>query len=406
MNMFTDDKIHPTEPAETSSHTWHKGKTPVLETKTTAEEALSTIVLTCIDHLRANEGCVLSRAHEEGVHQMRVATRRLRSSLSLFRNLLPTEQRKYINRELRWLIGEMGPARDWDVFVGEVLSPVMNDLPEEKPLKVLHRIAEEQGDKGYETAQAAIRSQRYTGLVMLMSAWAEGRSWHDESTPEASFAIRGVAIDVADDLLEAHYQGVCAIGKDFDALDDERRHNLRIQIKKLRYASEFFRSLYPKQKSATFIDALKTLQDQLGANNDLAVARGLLDGIIKNEKGKTRTRLSYAAGIIVGWHSHVSDHRELTLTETWQRFANTQPFWKNKSDAVAPLPDELTTALGGAIENHGVKAALPQKAARDARIPESSASNRTPPRRRPRKRAVPEIAENRTGAEKRDDTIN
>ena len=128
--MFTDNKTVAMDATSNDGATWNKGKAPVLVPATTAEEALTEIVLGCVDHLRGNEACVLTRAHEEGVHQIRVASRRLRSCLSLFRNLIPNEQRKYLNRELRWLIGEFGPARDWDVFVGEVLDPVMDDLPE------------------------------------------------------------------------------------------------------------------------------------------------------------------------------------------------------------------------------------------------------------------------------------
>ena len=61
---------------------WRKARLPVLAPSTTAEEALADIVIACVEHLRGNEGCVLAREHEEGIHQMRVATRRLRSCLA------------------------------------------------------------------------------------------------------------------------------------------------------------------------------------------------------------------------------------------------------------------------------------------------------------------------------------
>lgn len=331
--MFTDNKTVTMDATEDQHATWNKGKAPVLVPATTAEEALAEIVLGCVDHLRSNEACVLARAHVEGVHQIRVASRRLRSCLSLFRDLIPNQQRKYLNREFRWLIGEFGPARDWDVFVGEVLAPVIKDLPDEPGMRVLRERAEQHCDAGYERAQKALRSRRYVGMMMLVRAWAEGRSWHDGNTEEASEKLRGPAIDVARDLLEQHYQAVVGTGQDFDSLNAEQRHNLRIEIKKMRYATEFFRSLYPKQKSAAFVAALKALQDDLGANNDIAVARELLAGLTKNEKGKRRAQAAYATGLVLGWHNHVSNSREQNLAKIWNGLVNDKPFWDTQDEA-------------------------------------------------------------------------
>jgi len=325
--VFTEDKTIAMDATDKETTAWYKGKAPVLVPATTAEEALAEIVLGCVDHLRANEACVLARAHEEGAHQIRVATRRLRSCLSLFRDLIPNDQRKYLNRELRWLIGEFGPARDWDVFIGEMLGPVINDLPDEPGVAVLRERAERHRDKGYGQAQCALRSRRYFGLSLLVRAWAEGRSWHDGNTVEAGEKMQGPAVDVAHDLLEQHYQAVVRTGQDFDSLSDERRHDLRIEIKKMRYATEFFRSLYPKQDTAAFINAIKTLQDELGANNDIAVARELLAGLTKNEKGKRRSQAAYATGLVLGWHNHVSNDREQNLTKIWEDLVTNRPFW-------------------------------------------------------------------------------
>ncbi len=102
--------------AEKSPLRWRKAKTPAIAPLATAEDALTRIVVAGAEHLRANEACVLARAHDEGIHQMRVAARRLRSALTLYRAFIPDEQYRYLNGELKWLIRELGGARDWDVF--------------------------------------------------------------------------------------------------------------------------------------------------------------------------------------------------------------------------------------------------------------------------------------------------
>ena len=312
--------------------------------ETTAAEALAEIVLSGINHLRGNEACVLARTHEEGVHQMRVATRRLRSSLTIYKDLLPAEERRYLINELKWLIGELGPARDWDVFLAEVLGPVINDLPDEARLGLLRSEAEDQRDRAYKRAQTAIQSERYIGLALLLSAWARGHRWHEHASDDGPPELFVPATVFAGKMIDERYQEVIRTGEAFESLSEEKRHALRIQIKKLRYAVEFFGSLYPKRKFGGYLAALKKLQDGLGANNDLVVARQLIAGATKSARRKDKARLNYAAGIVVGWHSHVFDGRERDLTKVWQGFRQSEPFWSDSKNApdeeVEPAPDQ------------------------------------------------------------------
>lgn len=310
--------------------TYRKAEPPPIPPEATAEDALAAIILSGVEHLRANEACVLARADVEGIHQMRVAVRRLRSCLALFEDLLPPQQTAYLGGELRWLIGELGPARDWDVFLSETLSKVLDAGVRDPALRALKAAAEVKCDEAYQRAQAALQSHRYLGLVMLMGAWAEGRRWHDPAMPPAARpdGLRQPAETVAHSLLDQRYAAVRQAGRRFASLSSEGRHKLRIQIKKLRYATEFFGSLYPPDRLNEFLADLKRLQDQLGTANDIDVARRLVKEIIRPLKGKERARLSYAAGLVVGWHSHVAGDREKQLRLAWHRFIRRPPYWQ------------------------------------------------------------------------------
>jgi CHAD domain-containing protein len=329
-------------PVRSRSSSWKKARLPVFTPETTAAEALAEIVLSGIIHLRGNEACVLARAHVEGVHQMRVATRRLRSSLTIYKDLLPAEERRYLANELKWLIGELGPARDWDVFLAEVLGPVINDLPDEGTLGLLRSEAEDQRDRAYERAQAAIRSERYVGLALLLSAWAKGHRWHEHASDDGPPELFVPATVFAREVIDGRYQEAVLAGEGFESLSEKQRHAVRIQIKKLRYAVEFFGSLYPKKTFANYLATLKKLQDGLGTNNDLAVARTLIAGVIKSARGKEKARLNYAAGVVVGWYSHAFDGRKSDLTQLWQGFRQSEPFWNEGGSApekaVEPAP--------------------------------------------------------------------
>jgi CHAD domain-containing protein len=307
---------------------FHKGSLPRLPRGVILEDALSRIVLACVEHLRANEECVATRAHIEGVHQMRVAIRRLRCCLALFGDLLPASQCQYLDGELRWLLKELGPARDWDVFLDETLPPVLRQFEGEPRLEELRLQAQARQDEGYARAGTALHAQRYTGLVMLLAAWADGRSWHDPFGPPTHPSLALKATEAVSHLLDQLLAAVHECGADFADLDAEHRHRLRIQIKKLRYATDFFASLFPRRRLTPFLVALKTLQDRLGVENDAAVARRLLLRLAKEMHGRERSRMAYAAGLVVGWHAHTADSRQQHLDALWAKLSAYPPFWR------------------------------------------------------------------------------
>lgn len=331
---------------ETPKAAWKKARLPRLTSFSTAEEALADIVLGCVEHLRGNEQCVLGRSHEEGIHQMRVAVRRLRSCITLYQRFIPEEQRIYLIGELKWLIGELGPARDWDVFSGQIMAPVIAQMADEDRLEALSEHVERHRDEAYARAQAAVGAQRYIGLVLLLNSWAEGRGWRDPAAAERPDTLEVKASEVAHDLLHSIYERLLAAGADFEKLSPEERHKVRIQLKQLRYATEFFSTLFAKRKVTPYLAAMKSLQDQLGVNNDVEVARKLLKRVVKGTRGKVRTGLAYAAGLVVGWHSHVGDGREREVIAAWQQLVQRPPFWEPAASAGTPSSD---SDAGGAV---------------------------------------------------------
>ena len=101
-----------------------------IDPKVTGDDALAGIIRHCIGHMIANEACVAAGIDPEGVHQMRVALRRLRSALVLFRPFVPAEQYDWLNAEVKWLADSLGEARDWDAYTAALLAPVRSSLPD------------------------------------------------------------------------------------------------------------------------------------------------------------------------------------------------------------------------------------------------------------------------------------
>jgi CHAD domain-containing protein len=78
----------------------------------------------------SNERILSETRDPDVVHQMRVAMRRLRAAISLFKEMLADERRGAIRSELKWISNELGAARDFDVFIAKVLQPVRRDAPD------------------------------------------------------------------------------------------------------------------------------------------------------------------------------------------------------------------------------------------------------------------------------------
>ncbi len=314
---------------------WSKAAVPRLDPAMTAEQALTRIIHACIDHLMANEPCATQGSHIEGIHQMRVATRRLRSALALFRKLLPAAQVAHLNGELRWLINEMGPARDWDVFLDETLPPVAAAVAGEDAvaLDTLGRKARGIRDRAYEPARAAIASKRYAALFLDLGHWVESRGWRDQPLNENAARLFSPVADLAPSLLRKRYRAARRTGKGFESLSEEERHEVRISLKKLRYASEFLSSLYPERKVGPYAAALKTMQDDLGRMNDVAVMRHLLADLVREAGDGEARELERAAGTVVGWHEHLLRARDAEMVAAWKAFARTAPFWPESGGA-------------------------------------------------------------------------
>jgi CHAD domain-containing protein len=110
-------------------------------------------------------------------------------------------------------------------------------------------------------------------------------------------------------------------------------HGLRIAVKKLRYAAEFFRSLYGRKRAAKFIAALADLQDCLGAINDAVIGQQLAIVLeARLVERSDRATAAHASGLLLGWHAAQIDCALLEFQRCWPELRRASAFWK-KGDA-------------------------------------------------------------------------
>lgn len=259
-----------------------------LEPDQSVADAFAAVVQACLRHFRLNEPLVAERRNAAALHQARVALRRLRSALTLFRPVIADDHFDRLRGELRWLSDQFGPARDLDVLLGakNLKDRVGSRSAERRRLGGERRQA-------YDRLLSALASDRAPRLILELVAWAETGAWR--SSTRAMQPVSGFA----GQRLERRWRRVRKQGKDIAALAPDPRHQLRIDIKKLRYAAEFFWGVSPKSgrgRQREFIEDLAELQDVLGTLNDMAAAHALAPAAAPDE-AETRPLLVKAQKI-------------------------------------------------------------------------------------------------------------
>jgi len=300
----------------------------------TVEAALQTIGRACLHHLQRNVPAALS-GEADAVHQMRVALRRLRSVLSAAKIMLPPAQYRWALNELKWLADSLGPARNWDVFKTALFAAVERALPQDADLKRLGEVAERQRQAAYEGAREAILSRRYTSSLLRLLLWLETRGWRDQPASEQAAQLFAPIGKAAPAFVEHRWRQLRKRSKRFDELSQQQRHRLRIALKKFRYTIESLDCLFDDDDVKAMTKRLKPLQDNLGYQNDVRTARGLVEEMAShvNEGGN---EVSRAGGMVLGWHDHGMLEQEPKLRKHIRRLRRAEPFWPRAKEPAAP----------------------------------------------------------------------
>ena len=285
----------------------------------TVREALATTVESCLAHYHANS-LVLQSRNAEGIHQMRVALRRLRALVSACAVALAPEARAFLAEELRWLQQQFGPARDWDVFIAETLEPMIHRLPNDPDLPVVRRAAETRREDGYRQARDAIGDPHHVRVLLRIGQWLATGDW---VLADGEVKLE----DFAAERLHERHRKVRKFGKALD-LPIAELHQLRIAAKKMRYVAEFFRPIYPKKASKPFFAALKDLQDDLGSINDAVVTERLMDDLEPRVARRIGLiRAARARSLLTGWQAQRVERDLAQFRRVWDRFRACDPFW-------------------------------------------------------------------------------
>ena len=297
-----------------------------LPRKATLGAAFQVIGRSVLHHIAANEPAVLA-GHPGGVHQMRVGVRRLRAAIWVFSDLLRCRQTETIRQDLKWLAGKLGPVRDFDVFLSTQVKQLETADPPISGLADLVAELEYRRAVAAEAAKTAIASARYRLLILNALEWIEDGVWLKQRSTHRDQPVKPFAVQ----LFARRIAKAKKRAKDIGRLNVHDRHRLRIAMKKLRYSIYFFEGLFDNRAAAKVLARYKTclasLQDSLGALNDIAVHQRMMTRLRADIAERKSQPVAFAAGAVVGTERSETEKLLAAAEKAAHKLRRSGEFW-------------------------------------------------------------------------------
>lgn len=260
-------------------------------------DSASAIARTFLEVARRNENGILSDTDTEFLHDFRVSLRRIRSMLSLFKQVYADRDCQRVKKELAAIMKQTNRLRDLDVYMMQ-RSSFFELVPESMyaGLETLFEIFKQERRESFDQLCAYLQSDDYRLRINDLQ-----RAFSESGGMEPGYRAQESSGMYAGKTILQRYRKVARIARSIDAeTPDEVVHRLRIQCKKLRYLMEFFTPLFPQRRMKRLVRSLKGLQDLLGIFNDCSVQRESLTQFVADHplRGKKGMMLAESVGAL------------------------------------------------------------------------------------------------------------
>jgi triphosphatase len=242
-----------------------KSSKPRLAKDMTCRRAFQEICQICLHDFHLNLPGLEKSDSVEAFHQGRIAIRRLRAAMALFKPMVFDVAYRSLRDELKWLAGLFGAARDMDVLRANLPAPAPDD-------QASMRAGELAGDseakriRAHQAVVAALDGERARTLQLDLAVWIEDGRWQSSGIAEEPIPRYAGA------RLRKRCGNLVKQGAGLARLSSGARHQIRIEAKKLRYMAEFFVDVpgvaRDHKRLKELIDCCEKLQAALGAIRD------------------------------------------------------------------------------------------------------------------------------------------
>jgi inorganic triphosphatase YgiF len=287
----------------------------------TVDQVIEAVISTCVAQFVANWPAFEGPDRVESIHQMRIAMRRLRAALTLFNRRFPCTEFLALRAAAKRIASAMSEARNWDVFDDLVRDGPREALPAEPGFEPLMADAAVRREAGYTIVAELLAHPDTARFVLSAEAFVARRGWRNALPGTELSRLTEPASGFAAECLERLHRRVCKRGKSLPTMPPVERHRVRIALKNLRYAADFFTALFD-DGAKSYTKAVARLQDTLGSFNDMVMATDLIRQLDTGAADQAR-----AAGIIIGWYGRGARLDETRLHDLWRGFRKAKSFW-------------------------------------------------------------------------------
>jgi inorganic triphosphatase YgiF len=289
------------------------------------DDVVAGILDGCLRHFLANWASLRDDVHPEAIHQMRVALRRMRSLIALFSRHVACPEFAAFRAEARRIATNLGPARECDAFDDFVAGGPAAHFSAPEVFEPLKAAVDDRRNMLHAEARAMINGSGCALFALKLQAFLARRRWRNGLASDDLQLLTQPAKLFAAEALERLHHRALRRGKGLAVQSDDERHQVRIALKNLRYATEFFGGFFARSQDArALIRVVSGLQDLLGAHNDAASAKVFLDQLRAAERAET----ALAAGIVLGWLANGVSNADRDLLKAWRSFQGMAPFWR------------------------------------------------------------------------------
>jgi CHAD domain-containing protein len=307
---------------------------PRLHPDMAAGEAFQAIARAALDQFLLAKLRVQLWRDSEGVHQSRVALRRLSAAISLFSSLVSGDDLRNLKQGLRRSKEALRAARDLDVRLHD-LAALASKNPE-LPSQSVRKLLAARRKKAYDLAVAALDSPQEEVLLRRLVEWIDTGDWTRDTKrstkraePLSAFVQRTFG-----KLTRKLYRR-CG---ELEDVSDEDRHRTRIKVKNLRYGAEFLDDLVnrasrngSRKRHHAFVSALKHLQTFLGEENDARTAHDYFAGLTSDKDSSSANAEAVHAGTAIASYIKPSDPKTFhkMAAKLRRQLSDAKPTWED-----------------------------------------------------------------------------
>jgi triphosphatase len=290
------------------------------KSRATFDDSVTAIISNTLAQFVANWACLRETDEPEAIHQMRIALRRMRCGLLMFKRALPHSAFETLRDDAGHQASIFGPARNADAFHISVLEGPLKSPDRPESSEALRAILEKKRIAAYAQARSEIESLAATMFVLKAQRFLARHDWREVSV--------GVKLQVP-----VRKFSKAALGRlrsrvlkreKAAAGSDEARHKLRIALKNLRYGVDFFTALFGKtRRRRAYKKKMSALQDLLGVRNDIAGANAYL----KELRAEIDPNAEPVIEFILGWYALKAALTDKAIGKSLKKFKRADVFW-------------------------------------------------------------------------------